>query len=304
MIESVEDAYEAIAMYLRAFIGERMWDRASCKLSVLSHMASGSQWLSFDEKVDELGGFGENPDAMWSGLDAAIFLRDDLLKSTGARIWGLTFVLFPHGGFDISYDYTKPDGYLEDDEHSGAMNQDAPVTNLLGGLVKVGTTGDANESLDSPRSGETLRLRTALAWLQERTAAESKGWALGSEENWNADLDEGWLRWTFADGRVMQAEVQVVGTYNTANGTFLWGWDHPSVPEPLRRAAKLAQALGAREYFLRLTTRTIACTEDEAWQFTALAAKLDDATGAYRGNANGTWVYMAYGRPVAIRESA
>lgn len=147
-------------------------------------------------------------------------------------------------------------------------------------------------------------MHTALVWLQERTSAESKVWAIGTEQNWNADLDEGWLRWTFADGRVMQAEVQVVGTYNTADGTFLWGWDHPSVPVSLRRAANLAQALGAKENFLRLTSRTVACTEGDAWQFAALAAQLDDATGAYRGNANGTWVYMAYGRPVEISKSA
>ena len=48
--------------------------------------------------------------------DAALFLRDDLLATTGERIWGLTFTLYPDGKFKIDYDYNKPEGYEETDE--------------------------------------------------------------------------------------------------------------------------------------------------------------------------------------------
>ena len=43
-------------------------------------------------------------------------LRDDLLATTGARIWGLTFTLHPEGKFKIEYDYNKPEDYEETDE--------------------------------------------------------------------------------------------------------------------------------------------------------------------------------------------
>ncbi|MDT4855505.1 hypothetical protein FQZ97_898630 [compost metagenome] len=91
--------------------------------------------------------------------------------------------------------------------------------------------------------------------------------------------------------------MQVVGTYNTKNNSFMLGWDHPSVPEPLRRAAQQVHTLGQELGIHRWTTRSVDCTEDEAWQFTALAAQQDGASGAYRGDANGTWVYMSFGEP-------
>jgi hypothetical protein len=45
-----------------------------------------------------------------------VFLRNDLLKTTGQRIWGLTFTLYPDGKFYVEYDYNKPEGYEETDE--------------------------------------------------------------------------------------------------------------------------------------------------------------------------------------------
>jgi hypothetical protein len=53
----------------------------------------------------------------------------------------------------------------------------------------------------------------------------------------------------------------------------MWGWDHPSVPEPepLRRAGKRMHDCGAANGVDRFTTRIIDCTEDDAWGLTATA---------------------------------
>ena len=48
--------------------------------------------------------------------DAVLYLREDLLKTTGQRIWGLTFTLYPDGKFTVEYDHNKPEGYEETDE--------------------------------------------------------------------------------------------------------------------------------------------------------------------------------------------
>ena len=45
-----------------------------------------------------------------------LFLRDDLIKASGQRIWGLTFTLWPSGKFNIEYDYNKPDDYDDTDD--------------------------------------------------------------------------------------------------------------------------------------------------------------------------------------------
>jgi hypothetical protein len=116
-------------------------------------------------------------------------------------------------------------------------------------------------------------------------------------------MNVGTLLFSFANGHVLMPPVQVVGTYNTKNGTFLWGWDHPSVPQPLRRAAQRVHDYGVEYGLERFTSRSIECTQDQAWEFAAAAAKLDSAAGAYRGDASGTWVYMTFGVPVVVKQS-
>jgi hypothetical protein len=115
-INTVEDAYVLLAAYVKAFAGSRQWDTVGCSMQLLGSMARGSQWLLYQGKRNEKGGFEDDRDAVWSGLDAAIYLRDDFLRTTGDRIWGLTFTLFPTGKFKIEYDYNKPEGYEETDE--------------------------------------------------------------------------------------------------------------------------------------------------------------------------------------------
>lgn len=115
-MNNVENAYASLARYVRAFVGNRAWDVAVCKCQIYHKMASGSHWLIHKGVTDERGGFEGGNDAMWEGLDAARFLRDNLLSTTGDRIWGLTFTLYPDGKFNIEYDYTKPEGYVETEE--------------------------------------------------------------------------------------------------------------------------------------------------------------------------------------------
>ncbi len=113
---SVEGAYRNLAQYVLSFIGARQWDVAGCSMRIFSKMARGSQWLVKHGNREERGGFEENQNALWDGLDAAIFLRDHLRATTGDRIWGLTFTLYPDGKFEIKYDYDKPEDYEETDE--------------------------------------------------------------------------------------------------------------------------------------------------------------------------------------------
>jgi hypothetical protein len=138
-------------------------------------------------------------------------------------------------------------------------------------------------------------IEASMSGLQAQTAAHSATWHFGEEENWEANQDTGEITFTFADGMTAQAEFQIIGTYNTQDGTFLWGWDHPSVIEPLRKSAELAKAWGKANHIESFITRKVNCTEMEAWQFTAVAARLSGANGAYRGPADATLVFMTFG---------
>jgi hypothetical protein len=138
-------------------------------------------------------------------------------------------------------------------------------------------------------------IAASVSGLQAQTSAHSATWHLGEEETWKADQDTREITFTFANGTTARAEFQIVGTYNTEDGTFLWGWDHPSVDEPLRVSAKAAKQWGEQNHVKEFTTRKVKCTEDEAWQFTAVAARLSGANGAYRGPAGNTLVFMTFG---------
>jgi hypothetical protein len=46
-----------------------------------------------------------------------------------------------------------------------------------------------------------------------------------------------------------------------------------------------------------LINQKIECGEDDAWQMTALACKLANAQGAYRGPMGSTLVFLTFGEP-------
>jgi len=138
-------------------------------------------------------------------------------------------------------------------------------------------------------------IKQSVEGLRTQTSTHAATWHLGAEANWAADQDAGLIRFTFKDGTIAEADLQIVGTYNTLDGTFLWGWDHPSVAEPLRKHASLAKEFGEKNGLPKFTERKVKCSEDDAWEFTAVAARLGKANGAYRGPAGTALVYMTFG---------
>src|SRR5262245_52076143 len=152
-------------------------------------------------------------------------------------------------------------------------------------LGKAKTSGSDDYRRLVEQSMEELRLKTA---------AHDAGWRLG-EAAWDVDQDTGLIVFTRKDGITATCPVQIIGTYNTADGTWLWGWDHPSILVPLQDHAKRVKAYGEGHGLERLTTRKLQCQELEAWEFTALACKLCNAQGAYRGPAGTALVFMTFG---------
>lgn len=115
-MDSIDQAYEYLGKYGLAFANERPWDLIKVDFNIYFKMATADHFLIFKGNKIDTAGFENNSDAIWEGLDAAIFIRDYMLKLTGDRIWGLTFTLYPDGKFEIEYDYDKPEDYEETDE--------------------------------------------------------------------------------------------------------------------------------------------------------------------------------------------
>lgn len=164
----------------------------------------------------------------------------------------------------------------------------------LFGSKEKDTHGDnvalAEAELTITRANNEMQLRT-------QTAVEM--WGL-DEASWAVDLDLGTITFTHDEkALVVTAPVQVIGTYNTDDGSWLWGWDHPSVSEPLGEFARRVRDFGEQYGRAELTTRKITASMEDAWGFTALACHLNEGQGGYSGASGSTRVFMVYG-PVTI----
>ena len=138
-------------------------------------------------------------------------------------------------------------------------------------------------------------IEAAREGLRLQTSAHSSTWRLGKEEQWSASLDTGVIVFEFADGGKVTAPIQVVGTYNQEDGTFLWGWDHPSVPETLRKHATVARQWGEKNKVKNFMSSKVSCSEEDAWGFAAVTNRLAKANGVYRGPSGTTLVFMTFG---------
>lgn len=136
----------------------------------------------------------------------------------------------------------------------------------------------------------------AMSELQTKTAAHDAVWQIGSC-SWQADINAGTLIFQSPNGMAVACDLQMVGTYDTTDGTFLWAWDHPSVPQHLSAHAALVRDYGEKANIESLRQQPARVTEQECWEFAALACHFADAQGAYRGPAGSTMVFFTFGEP-------
>ena len=134
----------------------------------------------------------------------------------------------------------------------------------------------------------------AMNHLSALTAAHESMWRFGSA-SWNVDQNAGTIVFE-TETQMIEAPVQIAGTYDTIQGTWLWGWDHPSVVPALAEHAKRAYTYGKENGIGVLTTRKLSCEEVTAWELTAVTCMLNKAQGAYRGPAGTTMVFFTFGK--------
>jgi hypothetical protein len=136
--------------------------------------------------------------------------------------------------------------------------------------------------------------------LRLKTEAHAGSWGLGTMYQWDLDQDDGRLVFTGAK-MIATAPAQIIGTYSTQSGTWMWAWDHPSVVPALQEDAWRVREYGEEHGIETLTTRKLECGEQEAWEFTALACHLCESQGAYRGPAGAALVFMTFGEVTLSR---
>ncbi|AOM39788.1 DUF6882 domain-containing protein [Xenorhabdus hominickii] len=130
--------------------------------------------------------------------------------------------------------------------------------------------------------------------LQHKSQFHCDNWKL-DEASWSVDQDEGTIIFHAPDNIVAMAPVQIVGTYDQNQGSWMWGWANSSIKKSLTKDALTVQAYGERYSNVLLTEHVSEMDENEAWQLAALACELNSQQGVYRGVAGSTLIFMTFG---------
>ena len=133
--------------------------------------------------------------------------------------------------------------------------------------------------------------------IEKTAAAHHADWGLGTADRWDADLVAGTIAWTFPDHTAV-APVQILGSHNTGHGAWAWAWALESVPPALRLDAEKARAYGERTSTALLTSPHIPVDESGAADLAAMAFRVCEATGFYRGPGAST-TFFTFG-PVTV----
>src|SRR5690606_30027464 len=108
---TAEEAYETLAAYALACVGEKDWDFLTVKSDIYDQMSSSKVILTINNEEHSL----KQSSVLYVRSNdrniTIIFLRDDLKEAKGERIWGLNLSLAKDGKMKDNYSYDKPDNY-------------------------------------------------------------------------------------------------------------------------------------------------------------------------------------------------
>ena len=126
--------------------------------------------------------------------------------------------------------------------------------------------------------------REARAFMKTQQAG---GLAARMDEvtGFELDMERGVLVLTLG-AEQHEVAAQVVGTYSD-EGTFMWGWGHPSVPVTLQQAAWAVQRYGDRQLIDELLSRGGEVAAPQVEEYLAISAYLAHADGVFMGDHGG-----------------
>ena len=135
----------------------------------------------------------------------------------------------------------------------------------------------------------------AMEELKLKTSAHVGTWHM-DEAEWSVDQENGKIEFTDLRRKILAtADVQIIGTYDTNDSTWLWGWANPSLSEGIVADAKNMKEYGLKHSFNALTSSKCKCPDSMAWNLVALSCMVCGRQGAYRGPSGTTMVFMTFG---------
>jgi len=125
-------------------------------------------------------------------------------------------------------------------------------------------------------------IQAAELELAVKQAALETEVGLGTWARWNTDLARGQLTFSDEERERVTADVQIVGTVGRAD--WRWAWANQHLPAAYVRDSYAAKTFGETHRIQELASESVAGDDLEAlgWRFTAAAARIVDAAGAYK----------------------
>ncbi len=135
----------------------------------------------------------------------------------------------------------------------------------------------------------------SMEGLRLQTEAHQSTWRFGKSERWDFSQDTGELVFTFPD-MIVRAPAQIIGSLDSREGTWMWAWANSSISDSLARDSARVREYGEQHHIRRLTTPTWPGEEMDGWHMAALANRLCESNGVYRGPASTTFVFFTFGQ--------
>jgi len=135
----------------------------------------------------------------------------------------------------------------------------------------------------------------------EQLAQAHRSWGLGTADRWGLDQTTGLITWTFPD-KTATAPAQILASYNQSTGSWMWAWANASIlPEMSRDSRKVRDWALARGHQM-LAEPKLTADDRQADVLSALALRITEAAGFYRGASGAAFIVMTFG-PVTLTTS-
>jgi hypothetical protein len=136
-------------------------------------------------------------------------------------------------------------------------------------------------------------LEECLQEMELKNAAHERTWG-AKVGTWEFDQALGELVIRLPD-QIGIAPAQVIGSFSARSSTWMWAWANHSLSENLKAHSRQVREYGQRHRLGRLTTPVWDGHECDVWKMAALACKLCEAEGVYRGPSGPISIFMTFG---------
>lgn len=116
--------------------------------------------------------------------------------------------------------------------------------------------------------------------------------SLGSYDNWYYDQATGLLTFSTKDEE-LNFKYFSVGTFSNNTNTWKWSWDNEHTLDNVKLKSLNVKEFGETNNYDKLTNGYFESNEEEAWEFTAISAKVTNSIGIYRAVDEHLLIFLA-----------